>query len=233
MAFSFKQFSVTDDRSTMKVGTDAVLLGAWANVDNIDSILDIGTGCGVIALMLAQRSEVFVEAIDVDSDSINQAEVNFNNSPWKNRLKLYINTVQKHARFVNTHYSLIVCNPPYFSDHLRSENEKRNLARHADKLSFEDLAFSVSLLLTEEGRFCVILPVEESDKFRQIALNNDLYCVKRTYIYSKPDVDPIRVLSQFQFTKLPIETSSIVLRNNDDSYTDAYKNLTKDFYLNF
>ena len=233
MPFNFKQFSVTDDRSTMKVGTDAVLLGAWANVDNMDSILDIGTGSGVIALMLAQRSEVFVEAIDVDSDSINQAEVNFNNSPWKNRLKLYLNTVQKHARIAHIHYSLIVCNPPYFADHLKSENEKRNLARHADKLSFKDLAFSVSLLLTKEGRFCIILPVDQSDKFRKIALNNDLYCVKRTYVYSKPDVDPIRVLSDFQFTKLPIETSSIVLRNTDDSYTDEYKNLTKDFYLNF
>lgn len=233
MAFNFKQFSVNDDRSTMKVGTDAVLLGAWANVDNISTILDIGTGCGVIALMLAQRSNHPIDAFEIDQEACKQAKENVKQSPWDKLITVQHKSLQEYVRVIKRKYGLIVCNPPYFTNSLLSENTKRNIARHSYNLPLDILAESVSKLLYKEGRFCVILPLDESDKFRQIALNFDLYCIKRTYIYSKPDVDPIRVLSEFQFKKLPIETSSIVLRNTDDSYTDEYKNLTKDFYLNF
>ncbi len=135
-AFQFKQFELFDDRSTMKIGTDAVLLGAWSNVENASRILDVGTGSGIIALMLAQRSNTLVDAIEIDKNSARQAVDNFKLSVWENKLQVYNTSFQTFAASNTSTYDLIVSNPPFFADALKSDKSHRNLARHTDTLSF-------------------------------------------------------------------------------------------------
>jgi tRNA1Val (adenine37-N6)-methyltransferase len=153
--FRFKQFSVDDSKCAMKVGTDAVLLGAWADVTCAETILDIGTGCGLIALMAAQRSNAHITAIDIDESTTLQSKENFLSSPWHDRLEaIHIEQFQPDYLF-----DLIICNPPFFKNALKTPFHERNLARHNDSLSFESLVSHVNILLSENGKFFFILPV--------------------------------------------------------------------------
>lgn len=222
MPFRFKQFSVNDDKSTMKVGTDAVLLGAWADVGEAKSILDIGTGCGVIALMLAQRSGAHVTAIDIDKNSAEQAEENFKASPWS--IEVFNTSLQD---FEKGTYDLIVSNPPFFSNSFLPPKVERKNARHTETLTFDDLMKSVKRLLNPGGRFAVVIPADNAELMNAANLYG-FYCNRKTSVYPRAKLE--RYLLEFSLTrKIPLEDELVL--HDGDGRSAAYQKLAESFYL--
>ncbi len=232
--FVFKQFKITQDKCAMKVGTDAVLLGSWVNTSHAKKILDIGTGTGIIALMLAQKSSANIDAIDIDNGAFIQASENANACKWKNRIEVHQISLQEFAKNNNQQYDLIVSNPPYFVDSSKALEESRTNARHTDQLPFVDLLNGILKLLLPTGKFYVILPTKESELFRELAERNKLYLTKLTRVITRADKPEKRVLMRFEFIHKPFSEDSIVIENDErHSYSNDYKELTKDYYLNF
>lgn len=232
--FKFKQFTIEQQGVAMKVGTDGVLLGAWADVGVAQRALDIGTGTGVIALMLAQRSaQLMVDAVEIDGESAQQAQRNFDKSGWASRLALHNVAFQDFASAKGACYDLIVSNPPYFCQSLKSPNEGRTLARHAYSLPFEELLTGVGALLLPGGAFCGIFPYTEGNVFIAKASSYGLFCTKKLNICSKPHHSVIRMLVQMEFARKPIDDRTLIIHTLDGDYTDDYKKLTADFYLSF
>lgn len=231
--FRFKQFSIHQDRCTMKVGTDGVLLGAWADVQNAEKILDIGTGSGVIAIMLAQRAErAEIHAVEVDGASAEQATENMQASPWSERLKVFHTSIQEYARSASGRYQLIVSNPPFFSGGTFSHNQDRNSVRHTIKLPHGDLLSAVRNLLSSEGRFSLVLPYIEGLRFQELARNYNLYCTQVTEVMPKKDKPVERLLMQFERQVKPLVKDSLVIQNeNRNEWTEDYVRLAGDFYL--
>ncbi|SMO69172.1 tRNA1Val (adenine37-N6)-methyltransferase [Saccharicrinis carchari] len=231
--FNFKQFAVRQEKAAMKIGTDGVLLGAWASVNKVQSVLDIGTGTGLIALMLAQRTtDALIHAVELDHAAQSEAAFNFKASPWNNRLNAI------HADFKTCHwtssYDLIVSNPPFFKHSLKNPCDKKSIARHTDSLSYDQLIRGAVKLLSNTGRFCVVLPASERNNFKKIAAQDQLYLNKVLYIKPTPSKPPKRVLMEFSFeNKLGIENEMIIEEFGRHGYSDDYKQLTKDFYLGF
>lgn len=234
--FSFKQFSITQDESAMKVGTDGVLLGAWCRVDaSVRRILDIGTGTGVIAIMLAQRApEAHITGVDIES--VDEARRNAAASPWGERLSMVQSPVQEFG--AGEEFDLIVSNPPYFLDSLKCPQKERTTARHTDSLSFGELCEAVARLLSPEGRFAVVLPVNEGRKFVKTALSF-LNPVRCTEVKTTPRRGAKRVL--MEFARLDASSPSadfvrdelVIGTGEHECYTEGYKALTRDFYLKF
>lgn len=195
--FRFKQFAIEQDRTPMKVGTDGVLLGAWVRVGGDERrILDIGTGTAVIALMMAQRcAEAMVDGVEIDEASAEQARENVEASPWSDRVAIHHSQVQSFTPSYN--YDLIVANPPYFVDSLLSPDEGRSVARHTTELSFEELTDAVVRLLDDGGRFALILPVVESERFEGVC-SDRLECVRRCEVVSREGLLPKRILAEYQ-----------------------------------
>lgn len=217
----------------MKVGTDGVLLGAWAEVRPDDRrMLDIGTGTGVIALMLAQRSAARIEAVDIDPDCAEQAAGNFAASPWSGRLEARCLPIQEYAP--DGRFDLIVSNPPYYVGSLHSPDQGRNRARHADSLPFGELVRAVVRLLADGGRFALILPPDEMRLFRSAALGR-LFPLRWTEVCSTPRRGVRRVLAEFCAQPVPPpEVGRLIIQEGGpDSYTGEYRRLTGDFYLGF
>lgn len=232
--FAFKQFVIHQDKCAMKVGTDAVLLGAWIDASTAINILDIGTGTGVIAIMLAQKSTAQIDAIDIDKNAYQQALENVNTCPWKNRIKVLHILLQEYANTVQKKYDFIVSNPPYFIDSTKTPEESRTLARHTDMLEFDELLEGVLQLLTDEGKFYVILPSKEGEFFRDIAEQRELYLTKLARIKARKDKPEKRYLMKFERHPKSFSESSLVIEHEGHhSYTDEYKELTKDYYLAF
>jgi len=232
MAFRFKQFSVEDDRSTMRVGTDAVLLGAWASPRPAHTILDTGTGCGVISLMLAQQSDAGIDAIELDKESAIQAKYNFEQSPWNTRLNIFHSSLQDFTRTCNKRYDLILTNPPFFRNSLKSPDPLRNLARHSVSLTPQELLDCVKKLLTDQGRFLLILPGTEGQKFSILAEESGMFIQKQLNIRPKPGKPVNRGLFSYglQLKGKP-ETTELTLRKNDKEYTTEYLELTAPYYF--
>ena len=181
--FQFKQFSVQHDRCAMKVGTDGVLLGAWTPADNPASILDIGAGCGLIALQLAQRSSAMViDAVEIDAEAYEQCATNFEASPWGDRLFCYHAAIQEFASEWEETYDLIVSNPPFYTENFKSEDEKRDQARFEDALPFQHLLVCASHLLNDTGVFSTIIPHKEEDAFLSLAEENGLFPFHITHV---------------------------------------------------
>lgn len=234
--FQFKQFSIQQDRCAMKMSTDAVLLGALAHQDNAALILDVGAGTGVIGLMLAQRFPgARVHGVEIDEQAHIQAAQNFQASPWKDRLEGYHaafqDYVQSHAK---TKYDLIVSNPPYFSNQLKSPNVRRNLARHDDQLSLKDLLQGVKQLLSEEGLFWLILPLKEMNLFKNMAVGADFSLRHEYQVFDQPGVYPHREICSFGrgefFERVSAE---ILLKDASGEAGRTYSDLVKDFLLHF
>lgn len=232
--FKFKQFTIEQDRCAMKIGTDGVLLGAWTPVDDaVSSILDIGTGTGIIALMLAQRSFAdLVDALEIDEDAYEQAVENFENSPWGDRLFCY------HAAFdefveemQEEEYDLIVSNPPFFNSEPAAEATTRETARFQDALPFEELLSGVANLLSEAGKFSVIIPNEEESKFLKIAATNNLFPQKITHVRGTATAKVKRSLLLLSFQQIDPEIETLVLEESRHVYTADYKEMVKEFYL--
>jgi len=232
--FSFKQFSVQQDRCAMKVGTDGVLLGAWCPIDNNPfSILDIGTGTGIIALMLAQRSHAEqIDALEIDEDAYEQAVENFENSPWSDRLFCFHAGLDEFVDEPEDEYDLIISNPPFYSEDYKTNNSQRDLARFQDAMPFEDLIEAADLLLSENGIFSVIIPYKEEERFIDLCAEAELFPVKITRVKGSHNTPIVRSLVAFKRYELAVLTADeLVIETSRHVYTDEYINLTKDFYL--
>jgi tRNA1Val (adenine37-N6)-methyltransferase len=232
--FKFKQFSVEQDRCAMKIGTDGVLLGAWAPIENNPfSILDIGTGTGIIALMLSQRSNAQqIDALEIDEDAYEQAVDNFENSPWSDRLFCFHAGLDEFVEEPEDEYDLIISNPPFYTEDYKSENEQRDLARFTDAMPFEDLVEATDLLLSENGLFAVIIPFKEEDNFIALAKEYELYPIKITRVKGTPTTKIKRSLLAFcRNESATFLTDELIIETARHIYTPEYIELTKDFYL--
>lgn len=233
--FQFKEFTIYQDKCAMKVGTDGVLLGAWVDVAGANSILDIGTGTGLLALMLAQRNQnSIIMAIEIEKQATVQANENFNKSKWANRLSVINISFQEFYKYYQKKYNLIVSNPPYFINSKKAPNIKRSLARHTDQLPFNELFYGVTKLLEDEGRFCIIIPESISKEVILEAEINKLHCNRILNILPKPNHEIKRKIIEFTVSGRGINFSELIIeKGHRHDYTDAYMNLTRDFYLNF
>jgi len=228
--FRFKQFEVYDHHSTMKVGTDGVTLGAYSSRHDFKYALDIGTGCGLIALMLAQKSTGQIMAIDIDEPSVKQAAANFAKSTWTSRLTARGVSVQDLANEVGNIFDRIVANPPYFIDSLKSSDERKTNARHNTTLSHQELANAVNLLLNSEGVFDVILPVEVSLEFESIMYYRGLYLIEEMILFST-NQKPIRKIMSFSRNQCGLfDSSDLVIREDEWHHTQEYIDFTADFF---
>ncbi|HPI29736.1 MAG TPA: methyltransferase [Bacteroidales bacterium] len=232
--FRFKQFSVSDDLCGMKLTGDAVLLGAIASPGTSGKILDIGTGCGILSLMMAQKSNALIDAVEADANAAMQASRNFAQSPWNNRMKIHQMAIQEYAEKCQKKYDCIISNPPYFQNKLKSTALNKSDARHNSNLDFARLSHCVSRLLSETGTFWAIMSVSEKNNFLKAFLTRGLYCHSTIFIYDKPGREPKRLISCFSFTvpeSVPEQT--LILKNPDNSPSKAFIALTKDFYPGF
>lgn len=228
--FTFKQFTIRHDRCAMKVGTDGVLLGAWTDLSHSRQILDIGTGTGLIALMLAQRCpEARITAIDIDTDAIGQAQENIQASPWKERVEAKLQNICTYTD--SGKFDTIVSNPPYFIDSLKCPDHQRNTARHTDTLDAGRLIRKVAELLTPDGRFSLILPAEQTDELISLAESHGLYPSRQTWVITRPGLMPKRILMEFRKTPATFHPDELVIELERHVYSEDYIALTKDFYL--
>jgi tRNA1Val (adenine37-N6)-methyltransferase len=231
-AFRFKQFSVQHDLCAMKVGTDGVLLGAWTDVSEARTILDVGSGSGLIALMLAQRSRASIDAIDVDWNACRQAEINFANAPFSHLMRIIHSNLKDY--FPDLKYDLIVSNPPYFVNSLKSPDAGRSIARHTDDLNFEDLIAHSSRLLSEKGKLSLILPADTCDTIQTLAKKHSLFLTRKTLIRPTADRPPKRILLEFSAENCPLKNvTELFIEQSRHVYSAEYIALTGDFYLNF
>lgn len=218
----------------MKVGTDGVLLGAWTPLKNAQQILDIGTGTGVIAIMIAQRSQqkVSINAIEIDEAAYDQAIENINNCNWKDQITAHHSSLLAYAKETNQSYDLIVSNPPFFLEGSKPLDANRINARHTTTLSHEDLILCSKLLLSESGILSIILPFEEGTKFIELAKEAGLYCQQLVEVKPKIDKAVERLLLTFSKSKSSevIKEKLIIQFENRNDYTPEYIALTKEFY---
>lgn len=231
--FKFKQFEINQDRCAMKIGTDGVLLGAWADVGNFpESILDIGAGTGLIALMLAQRSNAdIIDAIEIDADAYEQCVDNFESSPWGDRLYCYHAGLDEFVEEIEEQYNLIVCNPPFYSETVASGNLQRDQARQNDFLPFKELLESVAMLLADNGVFSVIIPYKEKNDFIYLAKGFGLFPQRCLHVRGNPTSDIKRCLMEFTYSELGCNTKELIIETERHNYTAAYIDLTKNYYL--
>lgn len=230
--FHLKQFSLLHNQSTMKVGTDAMLLGSWIDIKGVKQILDIGTGCGILSLILAQRSEAMIDAVEIDELSAIEASRNFKTSRWSNRLNCFHDNITHFAKIIEKEYDLIISNPPFFTSAFKTNSVRRNLARHTDTLDFETLIRIVSQLLALNGRFAIVLPFTESQLFIKQAEKRGLFVVSRMEIIPGIGKECNRVNLVFSRIKSEnIEIEIFTIRNFDGTFTDQYNIQLKDFYL--
>ncbi len=234
-SFRFKQFRIEQDKCAMKVGTDGVLLGAWTSLEHQPfSILDIGTGTGVIALMLAQRSAAeLIDALEIDEDAYEQAVENFENSDWGDRLFCYHAAFDEFVEEMQDEekYDLIVSNPPFYSADYSSGDAKRDQARFAEALPFEELIEGVSLLLSKKGKFSVIIPYAEEEKFLYLAGDFGLFPQRITRVKGTPNSEVKRSLLEMSFLETQPTRDELIIETTRHQYTPEYIELVKDFYL--
>lgn len=233
--FVFKQFTIKQDKCAMKVNTDAVLLGAWVSANEAHNILDIGTGTGVVALMLAQKSKADITAIDIDKNSVDQAMENVLTCPFEVNIQTMHISFQEFSKKNITKFDLIVSNPPFYPNSVKILNQPRSFARQAETLPFEELINGVIQLLNPDGRFCLILPKQEAENFVKLAKEKNLYLVKLLRIRTKPDKETEkRHLMEFRFKENNCDEATLVIeKDHHFDYTEEYKSLTRDYYLNF
>jgi tRNA1Val (adenine37-N6)-methyltransferase len=234
--FKFKEFTIHQDKTAMKVGTDGVLLGAWCSVaDYPDTILDIGAGTGVISLMIAQRSDAMtIDAVELDENAYEQTVENFEQSDWVDRLYCYNADFQEFANEIEEEeemYDLIVSNPPFYTDEFESDNASRNKARFTSSLSFEELIIGVSKILSEEGFFSVVIPFKEEVSFIALAKENNLFLNRVCRVQGNETSEVKRSLMEFSFNEKGLKEESLIIEIERHQYTQEYIKLTKDFYL--
>lgn len=233
--FKFKQFNVQQDKTAMKIGTDAVLLGAWCKTKEFtDTILDIGAGTGVIALMLAQRFDAMtIDAVEIDAAAYEQTVDNFETSDWGDRLFCYNASFQDFTNEMQEEgetYECIVSNPPFYTDAYETENAARNKARFTSALSFDALLTGVSKLLAEDGIFSTIIPFKEKADFVALANSKGLFLNRICNVKGNETAPIKRSILEFSFSEMEISEETLIIEIERHEYTDDYIALTKDFY---
>ncbi len=229
--FRFKQFSVLNHKSAMKVGTDGVLLGAWADVNEAQSVLDVGTGTGLIALMLAQRCMAEIVGIEIEPNAAEEAQINFYESPWNDRLRVEMIDFVEYADTCTSQFDVIVSNPPYFVNSLECDDEKRQKARHTSSLSYENLISGAVSLLNDNGHLCLITPSDVENLIENIVTKNKCYIINKVYVCPIVGGEAKRILWKISKTEEKCETSRLEIEKARHEYTDDYISLTKDYYL--
>lgn len=231
--FTFKECFIAHDRCAMKVGTDGVMLGAWSPVSKARRVLDIGTGSGLLALMLAQRtpSTVTIDAVELDEEAAAQAQENAQASPWADRITVHSADIRQWSKENTTRYDLIVSNPPYFDEGVKCATPERERARYTTTLDHQALLEIAATLITEEGFFCVVLPIEASDAFTAKALNLGWHLRLRTDVAETEGRLPHRVLLAFSPRQCELFADRLVIRGPDQRYSDGYTALTEAFYV--
>jgi len=234
-SFQFKQFRIIQEHSAMKVGMDGVLLGAWADISGAERILDIGTGTGLIALMMAQKTSLAkIDAIEIDPEAFDEAVQNCKQAPWNNRIQLELCSFQEFSERTSMKYDLIVSNPPFFSNGVKAPLENRAQARHSDSLPLDVLISGAAGLLRENGRITLVLPVESIQEIEQLAVSNRLYVSRLCRIKPNPQKPDFRILIELTNTKCATQEESLMIEfEKHHDYTPEYKELTRDFYLKF
>ena len=236
--FQFKQFTVWHDRCAMKVGTDGVLLGAWVTVFHAGnckkiSILDVGTGTGLIAMIIAQRNEnADIDAIDIDNDAFIQAFENVERSTFKNNIKVFRKSFFDYS--TEKKYDLIVSNPPFFKNALKCPDGKRSVARHNDSLPLKQFIEHAMTMLSENGRIALILPAQQSEELDFIIATHKLYVIRRTDIVSVEGLHPKRFMIELSAKDIAIEDkvhNILILESKERERTSQYRELTKELYL--
>lgn len=232
--FSFKQFTIHQERCAMKVCTDACLFGAWVanragKEDSIKNILDIGTGTGLLGLMLAQKNTASVDAVELDAGAAAQASENFNTSPWKERLQVFNSGIETFD--CSKKYDLIISNPPFFEDDLKSVNEQRNAAMHSTTLNLEALLVQIERLLKTGGFAAVLIPYHRSGYFEKLLAEKNFFVHELMHVKQSVKHDFFR--SQYYFSREPAkkEITELAIRNGEGEYSVAFTDLLKDYYL--
>ena len=231
--FQFKQFRIEQHFAAMKVNTDGVLLGAWTNIDGVDTVLDVGTGTGLIALMIAQRNQnSFISGIDIDQHAAVEAAENAGKSPWPDRISIQHISFQNFAENYSGKFSLIISNPPFFSNSVKNSNTRLSAARHNHLLPFADIISGTLRMLDEKGHLSIILPVDEADLFIEMAAKNGLFLRRIASVKPFPDKKPNRSLMEFSFLKSETERTVFSVYNETKvDYSQEFMSLARDFYL--
>ncbi|MFK7833604.1 MAG: tRNA1(Val) (adenine(37)-N6)-methyltransferase [Winogradskyella sp.] len=231
--FKFKQFTVQQNRCAMKIGTDGVLLGAWASVAHHPfNVLDIGAGTGILSLMIAQRSDANqIEAIEIDDDAFEQCAENFENSPWNDRLFCFHASLLEYIEAVDEKFDLIICNPPFYSEDYKTKDTSRNLARFSDAMPLEHIVFAVINFLSDKGKFSIIIPYKEEETVIEEVSLIDLFPNRILRVRGHKNSEIKRSLIEFSYTESTVQISELIIETERHNYTEDYMNLTKDFYL--
>jgi tRNA1Val (adenine37-N6)-methyltransferase len=230
--FQFKQFRINQEHCAMKVSTEGCILGASVNYSNPVRILDIGAGTGLLALMLAQRYQCAIDAVEMESNAASQARQNFLDSSWKDRLNLVHEAIQNFNCSSSKKYDLIISNPPFFKESLKSINKEKNLAKHDDSLPKILLVQSIKMLLSKEGVAYVLLPEDEANNLKLIAEQNDLASKDYFIVKNKPGTKVFRKIIAIGNIQ-HIESKELIIRHNDSSHTEDFIALMSPYYLNF
>lgn len=228
-AFHFQQFTIEQDQCAMKVGIDSVLLGAWTDSNGAQQILDIGTGTGILALMLAQRSKSVIDAIELNREAFLQASENIKHSKFASRIRCFHGAFQDFIPKQN--YDLIISNPPYFEKSLKSADTARNTARHTDALSLDELLQKASQLITASGEISLILPSSSLSRVEKTIGTLNLYLKRITEVKGKAHKAAKRILLTISKEKNTCITDQITIYTTEGGYTKEFRSLTKDYYL--
>ncbi|MCU0445740.1 MAG: methyltransferase [Microscillaceae bacterium] len=236
--FQFKQFTIQQADCAMKVCTDSCILGAYPQMADYQRVLDIGTGTGLLALMLAQRSTATLDAVEIDALAAQQARENVKNSPFASQITVFQQAIQDFvAQYPQARYDMIIANPPFFKNNWKTEDIAKNQALHSESLNFDDLLAAVAQLLTSKGSFWVLLPEYEAQILAQKALVFGLRAAHRLLIYNRPETKIFRVIQSFGFESQAIDnqmvSQTLVIKNNKNEYTSEFKDLLKHYYLIF
>jgi len=232
--FQFKQFQITQEKSAMKIGTDGVLLGAWANVVEAKTILDIGTGTGVIAIMCAQKNKnATITAIEIDDSAFEEATTNARQSPWTNRINVLHASLQEFQP--SQPFDHIICNPPFFVESkLTTKLDPRSMARQEFSMPIDILAKSVNQLLSEKGLFSMIYPADRFTEVNEVFTSYDLHLTRQLIVYGRPGIEPKRHVLEWSRLPKQCETEDLIIEEfGRHQYSKKFKTLGKEFYLNF
>lgn len=231
--FQFKEFSINQDRCAMKIGTDSVLLGAWTSVEHHPfNVLDIGAGTGILSLMIAQRSKAKqIEAIEIDDNAFEQCAENFENSPWADRLFCFHASLLEYIEAVDEKFDLIICNPPFYTEDYKTENNSRDLARFSDAMPMEHIVFAVIHFLSDNGKFSIIVPYKDEQKYIEEVDLIGLFPNRILRVRGNKTSEIKRSLIEFSYSESPTKISELIIETERHKYTDDYIELTKDYYL--
>jgi tRNA1Val (adenine37-N6)-methyltransferase len=235
VVFHFKKFSIDDSKAAMKIGTDTVMLGAWTPCENETRILDIGTGSGILALMMAQRNTTIpIDAVEIEFEAATLAQENIQLSPWHLQIQVFNVSVQEYCKLTQRKYSLVICNPPFFTDSMKAHGNARNLARHNDSLPVTELLKCTLDVLTATGKAAFIIPAEAYQNWKSEAAGMRLFPSHITRVKSSDTHKPHRFLIAFSRVEMPFLTEDeLSIYTSRSLYSKEYQELTKDFYLNF